>query len=136
MRSDEGSIEEQLAALESGALDLCAFPHAEHLRLAYEMLARHPFSEGLARYSGGLRKLTAKIGKPEVYHETLTVAFLALIGERQARGGYAGWREFIAANPDLLDKRCVEQWYTRDELASGIARMTFCLPRHSRDESS
>ncbi len=128
MRSDEGSVDEQLAALESGALDLCAFPHREHVRLGFEMLARHSFGEAVARYARGLKLLTAKIGKPEVYHETMTVAFLAVIAERRGAGGHAGWSEFIAANPDLLDKRCLERWYERAQLDSELARGTFCLP--------
>lgn len=136
MRSDEGTIEEQLAALESGALDLAAFPHREHLRLAYEMLARHSFADALARYSGGLKLLVAKIGKSEVYHETMTVAFLAVVGERQARGNFAGWSEFVAANSDLLDKRCLEQWYAPEQLESEIARRTFCLPQSVKQETS
>ena len=129
MRSNDGSVEEQLAALEAGALDLSAFPHAEHLRLGYEMLGRYSFGDAIARYSRGLKLLVAKAGKPEVYNETTTVAFLALIGERRARGEYATWSEFVTANTDLLDQRCLERWYDPEQLASELARRTFCLPR-------
>lgn len=135
MRSDEGTVDEQLAALESGALDLSAFPHAEHLRLGFEMLGRYSFAEALARYSRGLKLLTAKIGKPEIYHETVTAAFLAVIGERRARGAEMDWREFIASNVDLLDKRCLEQWYDREQLDSRLARGTFCLPQGQRSKT-
>jgi hypothetical protein len=129
MEDDAARIDAALAALEEGALDLAAFPHAEHVRLAYQMLARYPFAEALVRFSRGLKLLVAKAGKPEVYHETMTVAFLALIGERRLRSEAAGWSEFIAANPDLLDKGCLERWYTPDELQSEVARRTFLLPR-------
>lgn len=132
MRSNEGSIEEQLAALEAGALDLSAFPHAEHLRLGYEMLARYSFGEAIARYSRGLKLLVAKAGKPEVYNETMTVAFLALIGERRTRAESARWSDFVKTNPDLLDKRCLERRYNPEQLASESARQTFCLPRPAR----
>ena len=50
------------------------------------MLGRYPFGEAVTRFSRGLRLLAAKAGRPEIYHETITVAFLALIGERRARG--------------------------------------------------
>ncbi len=139
MRSDDGTVEEQLAGLEAGELDLAVFPHAEHVRLAYEMLGRYSFAEGLARYSRGLKLLTAAAGKPEVYHETLTVAFLALVGERRALAQQTGWREFIAAHADLLDKRCIEFWYNHEQLGSDVARRTFCLPRprqYTKDVSS
>lgn len=134
MRSDEGSVEQQLAALEAGALDFTAFPHAEHLRLGYEMLARYSFGDAVTRYSRGLKLLVTRAGKPEVYSETVTVAFLALIGERRAVREHASWSDFVSANPDLLDKRCLEQWYLPEQLMSELARRTFCLPRPPSSE--
>lgn len=136
MRSDEGPVEEQLIALEQGKLDLAAFPHAEHVRLAFHMLERYPFGEAITRFSCGLKLLTAKIGKPEVYHETTTVAFLAVIGERRAQWVGSTWSEFIAANEDLLDKSCLSHWYEPEQLASEIARRTFVLPRRRGFELS
>lgn len=128
MESGEAFIEDELLALETGALDPAMFPHPEHVRLGYEMLGRYPFGEAVNRFSQGLRLLAAKGGRPEVYHETITVAFLALIGERRAGGEHENWREFKATNGDLLDKRCLEQWYGAEQLGSDLARQTFCLP--------
>jgi hypothetical protein len=129
MKSIEPSVERELTALETGALDPAKFPHPEHVRLAYEMLARYPFGEAVTRFSRGLKLLAAKAGRPEVYHETITVAFLALLGERRAAGRYADWGEFKTNNGDLLDKRCLEKWYGTEQLASDLARRTFCLPQ-------
>jgi hypothetical protein len=123
------SIEEELRALEKGALNPAKFPHPEHVRLGYEMLARYPFGEAVSRFSGGLKLLAAKGGRPEVYHETITVAFLAVIGERRARGRHDDWNSFKATNNDLLDKRCLEKWYGVEQLGSELARRTFCLPQ-------
>jgi hypothetical protein len=132
MKNAEASIEDELLALERGALDPAMFPHPEHVRLGYEMLGRYPFGEAVVRYSRGLRLLAAKGGRPEVYHETITVAFLALIGERRAQRKHASWREFKANNSDLLDKRCLERWYDADYLRSDLTRKTFCLPEPLR----
>ena len=122
-------IEDELLALETGALDPARFPHPEHVRLGYEMLGRYPFGEAVTRFSRGLRLLAAKGGRPEIYHETITVAFLAVIGERRARGGHDYWDEFKANNGDLLDKRCLERWYGRGAapLRFGAARRFVCL---------
>ena len=125
--SDSGAATEELRALEAGALDPAKFPHEEHLRLGYEMLARYSFAEAVLRFSGGLKLLAAKAGRPEVYHETITVAFLALINERRAMEEQT-WSQFRTRNPDLFDKRCLEKWYSREQLASALARRTFCLP--------
>jgi hypothetical protein len=134
MRNVDAS--EELLALETGKLDPALFPHREHVRLGYEMLGRYPFSEAMARFSRGLRLMAAKGGRPEVYHETITVAFLAVIGERRARGGHDNWDDFKDENGDLLSKRCLERWYGADDLRSDVARKTFCLPRRQGDVSS
>ncbi len=129
MKSVEPSIHEELRALETGALDPAKFLHPEHVRLGYEMLGRYSFGQAVTRFSSGLKLLAAKSGRPEVYHETITVAFLALIGERRARGEHDDWCEFKDENSDLLDRRCLEKWYDAEQLRSDLARQTFCLPR-------
>jgi hypothetical protein len=129
-------VSDQLVALESGQIDPAAFPHAEHLRLGYEMLARFPFADALARFSKGLRLLAAKGGRPQVYNDTITVAFLALISERRARKSYNDWEKFIADNTDLCDKSCLQRWYDSSELSSEVARQTFVLPKPARSVSS
>ena len=93
------------------------------------MLARYPFPEALARFSRGLRQLAAKAGRPEAYHETITAAFLALIGERRLNGEYANWEEFSVRNADLLSKDLLGQWYEPAILNSAVARQTFVLPK-------
>jgi hypothetical protein len=128
MKNGEAATADELRALETGTLDPSAFPHPEHVRLAYGMLERYPFGEALMRFSRGLKLLAAKAGRPEVYHETITVAFLALIGERRASGQDESWCEFKANNSDLFDKRCLEKWYGAAQLGSDLARRTFCLP--------
>jgi len=124
----EAATARELRALETGALDPAMFPHPEHVRLGYEMLGRYSFGEALSRFSRGLKLLAEKAGRPEVYHETITVAFLALIGERRGRQAHGTWDEFKAENGDLFDKRCLERWYDADRLRSDLARKTFCLP--------
>jgi hypothetical protein len=126
------AIEEELAAFENGALEPAQFPHAAHVRLGYEMLRRYSFGESISRFSRGLKLLAAKAGKPGIYHETITVAFLALINERRACEKTQGWSEFKEQNHDLFDKRCLEKWYGAEQLASDLARRTFCLPRSGR----
>ena len=125
----EEAAPDELQALEKGTLDPTAFPHSEHVRLAYGMLERYPFGEAVARFSRGVKLLAAKAGNPKIYHETITVAFLAVIGERRARARSNSWTEFKARNGDLFDKRCLTKWYGADQLGSDLARRTFCLPQ-------
>ena len=118
-----------LRPFQSGAVDPAQFPHAEHVRVGYEMLIRYPFGDAISHFSRGLKLLAAKAGKPQVYHETITVAFLALINERRAPNPTESWNDFQANNPDLFEKRCLEKWYGAEQLKSDLARRTFCLPK-------
>jgi hypothetical protein len=79
-----------------------------------------------------LRRLAAQAGHPNVYHETITAAFLALIAERRLRDRYLGWDDFAEHNPDLFRKSVLEEIYDPVVLQSPLARQTFVLPRGGR----
>lgn len=110
-----------------GEADPAAFPHREHVRMAFEMLRRHDFAECVLHYSRALRAMTARAGKPEAFHQTVTIAFLAVIAERM-EDGTADFAAFAAANPDLLEKSVLSRWYRPERLGSPAARRTFLLP--------
>jgi hypothetical protein len=84
-----------------------------------------------------LERLAAASGKPGLYHETITWAFLLLIRERiartlQRRGRLPSWDEFAADNKDLLrGKDHVLKEYRDETLESDSARKTFVLPDRS-----
>jgi hypothetical protein len=125
----------ELAAFEAGERD-APFAHADHVRLAFEMLARHEFDDALARYAAGLRRLATRSGTPQRYHATITVAFLALVAERRERTGAECWDAFRRAAPDLLDARCLARWYPTELLGSDVARRTFVLPPPNTSEAA
>ncbi len=74
----------ELVRFERGELDPEKFPHRDYVRLGFEMLRRRSFTDAVTRFACGLRTMAIKAGQPHVYHETITVAFLALIAERIA----------------------------------------------------
>ena len=111
-----------------GESDAGNFPHREHVRMAFEMLRRHDFAETAWLYSRALRLMTARVGKPEAFNQTTTIAFLSLIAERMERSGAPDFAAFVRAHPEMLDKRALSRWYRPDQLATEIARRTFVLP--------
>lgn len=110
-----------------GETEPAAFPHREHVRMAYEMLRRHPFDETVLHYSRGLRAVAAKAGHPQAFHQTLTVAFLAVIAERMGEAP-GEFDDFARAHADLFDKALLRRWYRPERLDSAAARRTFLLP--------
>ena len=109
-------------------IDPATFPHREHVRMAFEMLKRHDFPETVLHFSRTLRAMAVKVGRPEAFHQTVTIAFLSLIAERMEGSGAADFAAFAQANPDLLEKSALERWYRPERLASAAARRTFLLP--------
>jgi len=120
-----------LLAFESTALDPGAFHHRHHVRTAWIFLERLPVLEVLARFTAGLRRLAEAAGKPGLYHETITWAYVLLVHERRAAAGVEDWPAFAARNPELLAWKpsVLEARYYREEtLWSDRARATFVLP--------
>lgn len=119
---------ETVNAFERG--DVAEFHHADHVRVAYAYVRTMPLLDALARFSAALRRFATAKGQPQLYHETITWAFLLLIHERVARGNEATWEDFAARNADLLRWKpsVLDAYYTPEVLASDLARRTFVLP--------
>jgi len=132
------SDDQFIAAFEAGLLASENFHHQEHVRMGFLYMSRFPVLEGVGRFSEGLRRLAAKCGRPNLYHETITWAFLLLIRERLARalehrGRLPSWDEFAADNRDLLrgKDQILKQYYRDETLKSELARKTFIMPDRS-----
>jgi hypothetical protein len=111
-----------------GEIPAAGFPHREHVRMAFEMLRRHDFPETVLHYSRALRSMAERAGKPQAFHQTVTIAFLSLIAERMEAAGTEDFAAFVRANPDLIEKAVLSRWYRPERLASAAARRTFLLP--------
>ena len=123
--------DELLRGFESGELPADQFPHAAHVRVAWNYLKREPLLPALARFRDALQRFSAAKGKPESYHETITVAFVLLIAERMTDAeSRSGWEPFAARHPDLLSwtPSVLSHYYTDALLWSDRARREFVMP--------
>jgi len=123
--------DEFIASFEDGSLATESFHHCDHVRMAYLYLCRYPALEALQRFSASLLNFAVTKGKPHLYHETITWAFLLLIRERMARAGCRQtWTQFAAHNPDLLTWKdnVLKKYYHVETLSSDLAKSTFLFP--------
>ena len=107
------------------------FHHREHVRVAWYYLKQAPLPEALVRFSSALRRFALARGKPGLYHETITTAFLLMINERldgEARS--LDWQGFAERNADLLTWKpsALDRYYRAETLASERARRIFVMP--------
>lgn len=111
-----------------------AFDHAEHVRLAWTLLAEAPLFEAMLRFRQLLQTFAAHHGVTGLYNETVTCFYLLLIRERMDRlGPDHGWSEFRAAQPDLFSKPkpFLERWYPGETAFTPEAKASFRLPAKS-----
>ena len=126
--------EEIVAQFEQGLAPGGSFRHVDHIRVAFAYLSRYPALEGLQKFSAALQRFAMAQGKPGLYHETITWAYVFLIRERMLRADHRQtWEEFAAGNPDLLvwEKETggiLARYYLPETLKSSAARATFLLP--------
>jgi len=123
--------EEFIERFENCTLPAESFHHPDHVRVVWLYLRRYSVLETLDRFSAGLKRFATANGKPNLYHETITWAYVLLINERVERGGQEqSWAEFVDSNADLFDwKNSILKSYYHDEtLRSDVARKVFVFP--------
>ncbi|MEW6125961.1 MAG: hypothetical protein AB1757_02760 [Acidobacteriota bacterium] len=106
------------------------FHHQNHVRLAWLYLQKYDTLAAVARFSQGLKRYAASLGKATLYHETITFAYIFLIQERRARGGETTWQAFAEHNRDLLDwqDNILKRFYRETTLKSDLAKQVFLFP--------
>jgi hypothetical protein len=122
--------EEFLLALETCKLPESEFGHRAHIRAGYLYLKKSNFAEALVRMRRSICDYATNLGKPDRYHETMTIAYLALIQQCIAESREdGGWSTFAQSNPALFNPELLGNFYDRDVLESTLARRVFLLPR-------
>ena len=128
-----------VAAFEAGQEPPGGFHHREHVRVAWYYLRQQALPDALVRFSNALRAFATAQGKPGLYHETITTAYVLLINERlDDRARELSWNDFAALNPDLFGWKpsILDRYYRPETLKSDKARRTFVMPdRFAADES-
>ncbi len=121
---------EFVKAFENGEIAKSDFHHRDHVRLAWACLREHTPLAAIERFTSSLRRFAAAAGKPGLYHETISWAYLFLIQERIARAPEHDWEAFVGENPDLFawNPSLLDSLYTPETLASDLARRVFLLP--------
>jgi hypothetical protein len=104
------------------------FGHREHLELAWHLLRRYPIDEAAETMIAAIRFLARLHGAEDHYHETMTRAWLHFVAVHTQRWGAESFEAFIERNPDLLDRKLIEHFYSRELIFSESARAIWASP--------
>jgi hypothetical protein len=114
-------------ALERG--EIKDFHHASHLHLAWVYLAESSSVQQAAKkMRHTLRRFAAAAGKPEKYHETITLFWVHLLSRAQAASRAERLEDVVHANPQLLEKNFPLAYYSTERLFSDEARTSWVEP--------
>ncbi|RKH52193.1 hypothetical protein [Corallococcus llansteffanensis] len=108
--------------------ELSEFPHLDHVRVVYLHTRRAGRDAAVEFARAGLQRLTRQLGVPEKYHETVTVAWARLVGERTEIGPCRDFAEFLDHNPQFQRKELLDDYYSREVLFGPDARARFVEP--------
>ena len=123
--------EDFIAGFEAGTLPADLFHHDQHIRIVWLYLHRCSMLETLRKFSENLKRFATANGKPNLYHETITWAYVFLIHERMTRNGpQRSWEDFASENADLFDweNSILKTYYSDETLRSERARRSFVFP--------
>ena len=116
-------------ALERGEIANESFHHSSHLHVAWAYLSEsRSVDEAAGKMRETLRKFAVSAGKPEKYHETITLFWVHLLGRAYATKSVKTLEELLRANPQLLEKRFPLAYYSAKRLFSDRARTAWVEP--------
>jgi hypothetical protein len=114
-------------ALERG--EIKDFHHASHLHVAWVYLTESSSVQQAAKkMRNTLRRFAVVAGKPEKYHETITLFWVHLLSRAQAASRAERLEDVVHANPQLLEKNFPLAYYSTERLFSDEARTSWVEP--------
>lgn len=121
-----------LQCFEDGSLPFEEWTHTAHVRVGFLYASQFPLETAILKMREGLKAYNARHNVPDQldrgYHETITVAFMRLIQQRTIGRWFESSDQFCHANGDLMDKRALLRFYSRDRIMSAEAKRAFIEP--------
>jgi hypothetical protein len=126
----DADIEALVRSFEDGSLPRPEWTHASHLLVALWYSIRHPRDQATGLVRDGIRRYNHIHGRDSGYHETITLAWLAVVARFLARSDRAAPISVLAGR--LLekcgDKDHLLRYYSREVLMSDEARRAWVSP--------
>ncbi len=116
-------------ALERGEIANESFYHVSHLHVAWVYLAESSsVQQAATKMRDTLRRFAAVAGKPQKYHETITLFWVHLLSRAYAASRGGSLEDIVHANPQLLEKNFPLAYYSAGRLFSDEARTSWVEP--------
>jgi hypothetical protein len=126
----DGEIKVMIQCFEDGSLPRSKWTHARHLVMALSYLQRHGREVATRLIRSGRQRYNERDGNPTGYHETITLAWIAVTA-RFLRGRDKNL-PILSLAKELLDecgdKDYLLRFYSKERLFSDEARASWVQP--------
>ncbi len=131
--ADSVNDDDFLRAFLDCSLPFTHWNHRAQVRIAFLYLSHLGLDEAIDRMRSGIKAYNAVHGVEDGpltgYHETTTQAFMCLIHQAlREHGPIQDSHEFCERNPELLDRRVLLCYFTRDRIMEPAAKSGFVEP--------
>ena len=115
---------------EAGLIAAADFKHESHIYLAWIYLNIYSLDETLRHFGDALKKFAAANDAADLYHATITWAYIFLINERMQADPESNWETFKSAHADLFAPKlgALDRYYSKEFLHSPRAKAIFLMP--------
>jgi hypothetical protein len=125
--------DEFLRQFEAAVIPMEQWHHREHIKVAYLYLNRNPQIAAIEKIISGIKALNTAQNVPEAidrgYHDTMTHAWIRLVQCTLDEFGPAENADaFMDKHTQLLSKRALLFFYSRDRIMSAEAKAKFIEP--------
>ena len=116
------SDDELLDGFERGTL--AAFPHEDHLRVAFLLTRRDGVDAAIERMSRRIRAMAIAGGDAAKFHVSRTVAWVRIVDACRA----GSFEQLLTEHPELLRRDLLDDYYEPGVLTGTEARARFVEP--------
>ena len=105
------------------------FAHRHHIHLAFLAVRHHGMPEAVDKISDWIRQIAAQHGTPQLYHHTITRAWVELVAHHvDTDPDCTEYETLVQHHPALLDKYLLSRHYRAVTLAAAHARSSWTDP--------
>jgi hypothetical protein len=104
------------------------FTHLEHVELAWNYLRLYSIDDAAEIMAAAIKHVGRLHGAEDKYHDTITRAWLHFVAVHIEGCAADSFEEFIDHNPELLDSKLIQHFYSRELLFSEPARASWSAP--------
>ena len=126
----DAEIKSFIVAFEDGSLPRSEWTHQRHLVMALWYVRRHGRQQATQLIRNGIRRYNERQGTVRGYHETITLAWVAVIEGFLKERDRAAPVSTLAAEliDECGDRNYLLRFYSRDRLLSDEARARWLAP--------